>query len=228
MFDEYRNANPAFGNLLGLDFRGGTESGDTFCRVLQELPYLKSRGTISGDSWKMPVPVANEKIKPSADTQVFAKFNGDLSAAFTSRALGKGRVFYTATHPGISYLWSALQPPVVADRSPTSHVVPQQFDPGAKAMIELVVKAANIAPEVKCDLSLIDARLIETKSGYILPIANYHEKVGGPVTLEVRLGNAIKKVTSAYLGDLKFTERGGRIVISLPKLDYGDMLRFER
>lgn len=228
LYDQYRKQVPLFGVLLGLDLRGGTESNELFCRVLQELPYLKSRGDIAGGNWTMPVLVANERIKPSQGTEVLAKFAGDQSAAFTSRPLGQGRVFYTAVHPGISYLWSALQPPIVADRSPTSHMVPQKFDPGAKAMLDLVIKSAKIEPDVKCDQPLIDARLIETKTGYILPLANYTEPVGRPVKLEVRVAGEIKKVSSAYLGDVKFEQRGDRVAVPLPKLGYGDVLRIER
>ena len=69
--------------------------------------------------------------------------------------------------------------------------------------------------------------LFRAPKGYILPVANYQEKVGGKVTLTVALDVPIKKVMSAYLGELPVKQEKCRVVIELPTLGYGDLIRLD-
>ena len=60
-----------------------------------------------------------------------------------------------------------------------------------------------------------------------LSIANYHDEVGQPVTLRLRCAGKIRKATSAYHGELTFKEDKGCVVLTLPALGYGDMVRLD-
>ncbi len=73
----------------------------------------------------------------------------------------------------------------------------------------------------------MDARLLKASGGYVLPIANYQDKVGQKVTLRIRTKEKIGKATSAYHGDLPVTQEKGCVVLTLPSLGYGDVLRLE-
>jgi hypothetical protein len=105
--------------------------------------------------------------------------------------------------------------------------VPTAFDPGARALLQTVLKEAGVEPMIAAEPALIDARLLKAPKGYILPIANYQEKVGGKVTLRVAIDEPIRKATSAYQGELPVKQENGRVVIELPALGYGDLLRLE-
>jgi len=225
-FDEYHRPTPAFLNLFGLDVRR-TEEHETFFRPRQELPFLKPQATVAGPGWEMPALATEEHIVPAKDVEVLAKFKDDDGAAVTERRLGKGRIFYAAALPGVAYLWSALQPPAVPDRGPTAHSVPTAFDAGARALLQMVLKEASVEPSIVAEPALIDARLLKAPKGYILPVANYQDKVGGKVTLTVAVGEPIKKVTSAYQGELPVKQEKGRVVIELPALGYGDLIRLD-
>jgi hypothetical protein len=48
------------------------------------------------------------------------------------------------------------------------------------------------------------------------------------VTLRIRVDGEIKKVTSAYHGDLEAKSEKGVVVVTIPALGYGDVLRLER
>ena len=48
-----------------------------------------------------------------------------------------------------------------------------------------------------------------------------------PVTITLTVKEPIKKVTSAYCGELKATTTNGVTTVTVPKLWYGDMLRFD-
>src|SRR6202043_3671333 len=99
----------------------------------QELPFLAPLGTVLGKDWKMPALATHERAEPDAGTTVLARFE-DKSPAMFERKHGKGRIIHVSAHPGLAYLWSALQPPVVPDRGPATHSVPTKWDAGARAL----------------------------------------------------------------------------------------------
>jgi hypothetical protein len=222
-FGTYREANPAMEKLLGISSRK-LEEKDRFFRPLQEMQFLKQLGTVTGEGWKMPALAIQEQIKPAADAEVVAKHQaGD--PAIISRKVGKGRVIYVSALPGVAYLWSAYQPPIVPDRAANTHKVPVNFDAGAKALIGKMVADAGIEPPVQTGGSLIDTRLIRSGKTYILPVANYNETVGQDVTFTLKIDGTASDVISAYRGKLDAKTENGRLVFTIPKLGYGDMVR---
>jgi hypothetical protein len=225
-YDPYRTPTTAFENLFGLRSRQ-TEERATFFRPRQELPSLQPFDQIDCPGSALPQLGTFERVAAAKDARILAHFKNDKSAAFVDRPLGKGHLFYVAALPGVAYLWSALQPPAVPDRGPTAHSIPTQFNPGAKALLELVLKAARVQPVIEAKPALVDARLLKAKGGYILPIANYHERIGLTVTLRIRGADKIRKATSAYHGDLSIQEDKGCVVLTLPSLGYGDLIRLD-
>jgi hypothetical protein len=225
-FDAYRAANKALLALLGLQART-TEERTPFIRPRQELPFLKPLGTLAGEGWEMPQLATRERVTPVKGVEVRARFKDDKTPALLERKLGKGRIFYVAGLPGVAYLYSALLPPRVPARGPCTHSVPTAFDKGAAALVRLVLKAGKVQPAIVAEPALIDARLLKAPKGFVLPLANYHDKVGQKVTLSVQVGTPIKKATSAYHGELAVKNEKGRVRITIPKLGYGDVLRLE-
>jgi len=222
--DPYRQSTAEFDKLFGLASRR-TDERSTFFRPRQELPFLKPVGSLAGASLEMPALATHERIGVGKETTVLGTFVEDKSPAFVMRRLGNGQVFYVAALPGVASLWSALQPPAVPDRGPGTHTVPTTFDKGARDLLAQVLKAAAIEPAIRAEPSLIDARLLRAPVGYLLPLANYHDKVGQKVSLSIRVDGPVSKVVSAYHGELPVTKENGRIVVTLPELGYGDILR---
>jgi hypothetical protein len=223
-FDPYRKPTPDFQLFCGLETRR-SEERTTFFRPRQELPFLEPLGAVKGKDWRMPQLGTLERIGVSEGVEVLARFEGDDSPAFASRPLGKGRIFYIAAQPGVAYLWSALQPPAVPDRGPGTHSVPTAFDAGTRAVFQTVLQAAEAEPVVSAKPALIDARLLQAPGGYVVPLANYHARVGQKVTLTIRLAAPITRVVSAYHGELPVAKKKGKVVVTIPALGYGDVLR---
>jgi hypothetical protein len=226
-FDPYREPNKALPKLFGLKGRGLKGAAVSFFRPRQELPFLEPLATLAGEGWSMPQLGTPERIEPAEGAEVLAHFKDDKSPALLSRRLGKGRVFYVAAQPGVAYLWSALRPPRVPDRGPCTHSVPTAFDGGARELLRLVLEAAAVEPAVVAEPPLIDARLLKGPDGYVLPVANYHAEVGQKVRLRVRVDRPVKKVTSAYHGELALEKGAGWLEVTLPALGYGDVLRMD-
>jgi hypothetical protein len=235
-YDAYREPTEAWRDLFGLESRQTAER-TTFFRPRQELPFLKPLGRVVHAGWEMPRLGTSERIVPRAEARVLARLRGEDGPALVEHPLGQGRVFYVAALPGVAYFWSALQPPRVPDRGPGTHSVPTNFDPGARALLELVLKAAEVRPTVETKVqaadgrpggsALVDTRLLRAPGGYVVPLANYHDTVGQAVTLRIRTAEEIVKAVSAWHGELAVKRDGGRTVVTIPKLGYGDVLRLE-
>ena len=58
-------------------------------------------------------------------------------------------------------------------------------------------------------------------------MANYNTNVGQKVALSIKLSGKVTKVTSSYLGKLPFSMKGGRLIVTIPSLGYGDLLRID-
>ena len=104
---------------------------------------------------------------------------------------------------------------------------PTRWDAGARALLTAALVSAGVKPAVVARPELIDARLLEAPGGYVLPVANYHDRVGQEVTLEVRARRKVVKAVSAYHGPLRVQYENGRVKLTLPALGYGDVLRLE-
>lgn len=225
-YDPYRAATPIFEKLFGLQVRK-SEERTSFFRPRQELPFLQPFDHIVCPGGALPQLGTRERITPAKDATVLAHFRDGKDAAILDHRLGKGHIFYVAALPGVAYLWSALQPPAVPDRGPNAHSIPTAFNSGARSLLELVLRAASVEPIIEAGPALVDTRLLKAPGGYILPIANYQSEVGQKVTLRILVGNKIRKATSAYHGELAVKEDKGRLVLTIPALGYGDVLRLE-
>jgi hypothetical protein len=225
-YDAYRQPTPVFEKLFGLQSRK-SEERTSFFRPRQELPFLKPFDDIKCPGGALPQLGTRESIEPAKDATVLARFKEGKSPAVVDHPLGKGHVIYVAALPGVAYLWSALQPPAVPDRGPNTHSIPTAFNTGARSLLELVLRAAHVQPTIEAKPALVDARLLKAPRGYVLPIANYQSKVGDKVTLRILIGDKIAKVASAYHGELTVKKEDGRLVVTIPSLGYGDVLRLD-
>jgi len=225
-YDPYREATPVFEKLFGLQARQ-SEERVSFFRSRQELPFLQPFDSITCPGGPLPQLATRECITLAKGATVLARFKDSKDPAILDHRLGKGHIIYVAALPGVAYLWSALQPPAVPDRGPNTHSIPTAFNSGARSLLELVLHAAHVQPTISATPDLVDARLLKAPGGYILPIANYQKLIGDKVTLRIRMEDKISKVTSAYHGELEIKEENGRIVLTIPALGYGDVLRLD-
>jgi hypothetical protein len=225
-YDPYREPTPVFEKLFGLQSRQSEERA-SFFRPRQELPFLQPFDQIVCPVGALPQLATLERITPTKDATVLAHFQDGKGPAIIDHRLGKGHVIYVAALPGVAYLWSALQPPAVPDRGPNTHSIPTAFNAGARSLLQLVLHAAHVQPVLSATPELVDARLLKAPGGYILPIANYQNRVGEQVILRIRIGDKIAKVTSAYHGELPIKGDNGHIVLTIPALGYGDVLRLD-
>jgi hypothetical protein len=116
----------------------------------------------------------------------------------------------------------------VPDRGPNTHTVPTAFDVGAGQVVRKILLAARVKPIIHTDPELIDTRVLKAPGGYVVPLANYNATVGQKVTLTLQLDREMSKVVSAYHGPLRMEKKDAAIVVTIPALGYGDMLRLTK
>lgn len=226
--DPYGDAIDGWRALAGLkEIR--TEPRDTFLRPRQELPFLTPLDTVAGktptgEAFTFPALATQERLVP-ADAAVLATGKKDGAPLLTARRVGRGQVLHLAAHPGLAYLYTAAQPPAVPDRGPGVHRVPAKYDSGVATLFRSLLDQAGIVRPITASHALLDARLLESPGGYLLPVANYHPEVGQTVKLTVRVAKPVAKVVSAYHGELKHTVEPGQVTFTLPTLGYGDIVR---
>lgn len=223
----YREPNPAMEQLLGLQARK-LEHRDTFLRTSQELPFLKPQTAVLTPGGMLPALATWERITPAPDAKILATFLDDRSPAVIAREMKKGRVYYVAALPGVAYLWTGLQPPLVPDRGPGVHRAVTTYDRAAASLLTLPVAAAGVRPRVQTIPDYIDTRLIRAKGAYILPLANYNQKVDGPVSVTILppagAGKPVEAVSS-FNGKLDLKADNTTWSFTIPKLGYGEMVR---
>jgi len=225
-YDPYRESTSVFEKLFGLQARQ-SEERVSFFRPRQELPFLQPFNHIVCPGGPLPQLATLERITPAQDATVLARFQDGKGPAILDHRLGQGHIFYVAALPGVAYLWSALQPPAVPDRGLNTHSIPTTFNTGTRSLLQLVLHAAHVQPVLSATPELVDVRLLKAPGGYIVPIANYQTKVGEKTILNIFLNDKIARVTSAYHGELPIREERGRIVLTIPALGYGDVLRLD-
>jgi hypothetical protein len=227
-FDPYRRPIDAYSKLFGIQ-RQKIEK-ETFFRVRQELPYLKPTGELKVlDRETMPRVGVTETISADPKIENKAVITGPKGEVVeVARQLGAGWTDYLAAFPGVSLLWTAGQPAMIPDRSPSSHAVPANYDKGAMLAIASALTRAKVTNRIVSDRVTVDRRLIRTSKGYILALSNYQVKVGDPVTLTLPIDGDGWKATSAYHGVVPMRRERDYWMLTLPALGYGDMVRIER
>lgn len=241
----YREPNPELQKLLGIESRQ-LEERDIFIRTSQELPFLKPFDTVTfrdvmslefsvggtgGRRGKFPALATYERIKAAADAQVMATFD-DKSPAVIHRKLGNGYVFYTASFPGMAYLYKGLTTPkiYVPDRGPAAHRAVTTYDIDAAHFILHPLRVAGVTPRINTQPGYIDTRLIRQGKVFFLSMANYNEKVDQPVRLRITPPSDAgepTKATSAFNGNVTIESDKTIWIVSLPKLGYGDIVRID-
>ncbi|MFO0928996.1 MAG: hypothetical protein U0736_18575 [Gemmataceae bacterium] len=228
--DPYGEETDGWRRLAGLK-AVQTQARDTFIRPRQELPFLTPLDTVTGktpkgEAFTFPALATRERLTV-AEAETLATAKKDGAAVLSARKVGRGTVLHLAAHPGIAYLYTAVQPPAVPDRGPGVHRVPAKYDAGVTTLFHALLDQAGIVRPITASHPLLDARLLEAPGGYLLPVANYAPEVDQSVKLSVRVAKPVARVVSAYHGELKHTTAEGQVTFTLPSLGYGDVVRME-
>ena len=215
--------------LLDWVRRGGTLIGRIACGQFDELeqPWDKMSSAFGLKSWKVsPIPKGEygelemagirfghlqARIEVS-DAKVLMKF-ADGSPAVTEKALGKGRLIYSAWSPGAAYHTGGTM----------TNDVMVGFSEAVLPVVASWVRPAGI-PVCETVPSAVSARLIQSPVGAAVFLIN---TTGADRVDKVRVtlhGISVKSVESLECGKVPFTPEGDGVVVELP-MGLTDILR---
>lgn len=235
--DEADQPLSALAPLLGLEARGPVElwsKVQAYGATTLEV-YSGSGPEISGAAGKFAPVVGREALKPAAGTEVLAKF-ADGGAALTRRTAGKGQVWVAGFFPGLEYSAGVRR-----DEFDMS----KDFDAARRAFVTAPA-LERVKPVVDASEPLVEGLLLRNEANGLraVTLMNWAYRVTakgaaskktykGLVPLKdlkiaIRGAGEVTKATSTALQKpLTVQKTADGIVVLLPELLEGDVLRLE-
>jgi hypothetical protein len=185
------------------------------------LAWVKPLDEVKAEH-SMPALIARQTFATSTGVPMARFANGEI-AGVMNQSSGKGAASIVGTFPGSAYVQPAI-PKRPYDRGTSdrnfNHFIPTQFDRGTQRLILAPVRAANVQAELELSEQLIDGTVIESSSGYAIPLANYSGKRIRQLTVTMARCENLRSAESARRGKLAFQKAtGGRVSITLPLED---------
>ncbi|MBI3923412.1 MAG: beta-galactosidase trimerization domain-containing protein, partial [Armatimonadetes bacterium] len=240
MRDEYNRPLSLLDEIVPAD-RGKLEEFQPYLNSGSYLYILKPNDTVTvaKSNTQMEVLSVKQALTPKTAAQTLGTFKDGSPALILGKA-GKGAVYCSGFLPGLAY----MQPPVLernkvqeqvnkmenketglpdpakvvseADLLRRSHC-PWKYPDGIRNLIALPVREAKVIPPIQCSVPLVDAVLMESPKGAVVPLSNYTLQPLKKVTLTVQTGKPVKRVVSVHQGNVPFERlAGGRVKLALP------------
>ena len=227
MRDEFNEPNVALQNLFGVQQTSLVIATNTpIALEKQDLPFAAAIDNVTWISatGNQYIPVFGAVSRfTAAGATVVGKF-GDQSPAIAIKTHGTGRAIYCGFLAGLSYLKPAM-PKRPVDRGSTddamAHFLPTDFHQPSAALIGLA--ASEVARPVTCSHPLVDASVLESKSGVAVVLSNWS---GKPIAgLQVTLASPVPtaKIELASGGKATLQRDGAKTVVTLD-LAVGDAI----
>jgi len=159
--------------------------------------------------------VGRQVLDPVDDAEVVATY-ADGSAAAVRHRYGEGSAWLIGTYAGMEYAFE------------TMHNKP--FNGDKRTFVAAPVLAAGVQPVVDASEPLVEGVLLKNKKTgkQAVVLMNWKFRIDQEVTIKVRGSPGITKARSVALdGPVPLSAEGDAVVVTLPKMDEGDILLLE-
>ena len=206
------------------------EKRDVHLRPKMEVPRLKAldRIRVSGaglPSFEMEAVAFKQTLVPARGVDVLGTFS-DGSAAILRNRYGAGQAILVGTLPGIAYFKSGI-PVRPMDRGDFAHFLPTAFSPEIRALFDLPLRLAGVTKPVECSEPLVDASILESDRGIVIPLANFSGRPIKRIRVTLRDVGEPRRIYTTERGDLRPQRRADGIVVEFP-IRLTDFLVLER
>jgi len=168
------------------------------------------RDTISIDTpileGKLSIPVRGflQSVEPGK-AQVWARFNNGSPATVCNR-FGKGRAVLIGALPAHTYFRNIK----------TKNDVPTNMDERPKRFFRALLDVAGTTRDVTTSNDLVEARVIRSKTGFALPLANYSSEPIERLIVRVHEPRKLQRLESVSLGEVQYRRNGEWIEFGVP------------
>ena len=230
--DEYNQPLTTLEEVLPVT-RGSLEEMESFLASGRYLDTLKARDNVLVGSTALEVLSVRQRLTSKADAEVLGTF-GDGSAALIKGSVGAGTVYSYGFLPSLYYIKEALvarkevEKRVSNPQIPVAKIVvsdeeligrsynPWKYPQAVRDVIIMPLQEPCVKRPLKCSVPLVDAVLMESTGGLVIPLANYTLQPLAEVKLEVRVAGQVGRIESIHHGQLIFKTTGSTIEFSLP------------
>ncbi len=230
--NEYNQPISNFENILPVR-RNDPEELESYLHAGRNINHLKQQETVQYGETQLAVLSVKQSIIAKSGTEIPGKFSNGTSAVVKGK-YGKGTIYYYGFLPALSYIKQALdhrttiekevKNPATPDASryvAEKELIGRSYNPWAypagirNVLIAPVMDAALKLP-LKCSEPLVDAVLMESSRGLVIPLSNYTLQPLREITLSVKTSKKVSHVKSVHKGDLNFNAHDSAISFSLP------------
>lgn len=232
--DEYNQPLTTLEDVLPVT-RASLEVLEPFSSSGRYIDTLGAKDRVSVGNASLEVLSVRQKQTPKtgAGTSVLGKF-ADNSAAIVKGPVGKGTVYSYGFLPSLSYIKEALverkavEKRVQNPQLPAANLVvsdeeligrsynPWEYPQAVRDVITMPVQESSAEMPLTCSIPLVDAVLMESTGGLVIPLANYTLQPLEEVKLEVKVAKQIERIESVHHGQLTFKATGSTIEFFLP------------
>lgn len=238
--NEYNQPLDNFETVIPVS-RNDPEEFQNYLHAGRNINNLKPQETVQSGGTHLEVLSVKQSIVPKPGTEILGKFSNGASAIVKGK-YGKGTIYYYGFLPALPYIKQALDHRKAIERAVKSPATPdaaryvsekeligRSYNPWAypsaiRNILIAPVLDAVIELPLKCSEPLVDAVLMESSKGLVIPLSNYTLQPLREITLSVRTSKKVSHVKSVHKGNLDFNANGSAISFSLP-LQETDVVR---
>ena len=172
----------------------------------------------------VPLVFGREVLDPAPGTEVSARY-ADGGAAVTRRAHGKGAVYVVGFYAGLEY---------AVDTMKRDYNMATDYLPGKRSFVIHPLAAAGVRPVVDASVPLIEGVLLQNRQtgrqAVVLMNWAYQGRALVPqqaVSIRLRDVNAAQASSLALAKTLPVTRDGKDVIVTLEKIEDGDILLLE-
>jgi hypothetical protein len=218
LWDEYNRPLATLYPVFGITDQNLAKR-DLHLRPKMEVPRLKPLDTIrvggpGRPPFSMEALAFQQRLSAARGAEVLGTF-ADGSPAIVRNHYGAGQAILVGTLPGIAYLKSGI-PVRPMDRDGFAHFLPTEFSPEIRALIGLPLQLAGVTKPVECSEPLVDASLLESARGIIIPLANFTGQPIRRLRVTLRDVGAPRRIYTTERGDLRPQMTADGLVVEFP------------
>jgi len=220
--NEFDEDDAGLAGVLGVKI-GAMKRNALTLRPFMELPLVEPIDTITMGEKKIPAIALRQDLTPDS-AKVLATW-ADGKPAVTVRELGKGKAFAVGTAAGHTYYRTGLRKTPYARGGKKTVYNPVNFDAAATELALLGAHAKEVARDVKCSNTYVEALVIDNAKGTLLTLVNWDNEPVNGMKATVKLPFKPKSVRSVeQQKDLEgWTYENGELVLTTD-LNWADYL----
>lgn len=235
MKDEYNQSNALFEAILPVR-RAVLEELQPHLTRGRNLTKLTQKDYVTFGNSRAEVLSVRQRLTPNKGSVVLGQFS-NKAPSIVKGTYGTGTIYCYGFLPSLSYIKEALVHRNAIEVNTSDPIIPpsdkyaseeeligRSYNPWKypKDIRDLIIKPVlenNVNIPLTCNTPLVDAVLMESSEGYVIPLSNYTLQPLSSITLNLKTSKKISRIETARQGVINYSVSNNSINFSLPLRD---------